>query len=393
MDTKKLQKLCIKDFIKDSSSQRLTSIKLPRDLSLGGTKLNKKVYKPNLNVVRNKTNIENKLREIEKPKFKQQKTRERIKPKLVQSTGVFSEGIVSDHPPIIHPMKVRKLDVQEKVNLVTPKSEKQSEINVKHESNEYEEIKRYLDGNDSDSDEKSTIKPIPWNESLFQKVFEKFESLFIGFQDIAPLAFVFMGNFMSNSHGSEMMDVLKKHFKRLGELIVKFPGISSNSQFVFVPGMTDPCTPHLVPRFGLPSYITSDIKKLIPKAIFATNPCRIQYCTREIVIFRGDLMPKLLQGTLKKPSKDEIPECIRRTVISQGHLSPLSLNALTVQWDFDYCLRLYPVPDLVIIGDKCESYEGNYKECHVANPGPFCESGFQFISYSPFSNTVDDCSL
>lgn len=170
MDTKKLQKLCIKDFIKDSSSQRLTSIKLPRDLSLGGTKLNKKVYKPNLNVVRNKTNIENKLREIEKPKFKQQKTRERIKPKLVQSTGVFSEGIVSDHPPIIHPMKVRKLDVQEKVNLVTPKSEKQSEINVKHESNEYEEIKRYLDGNDSDSDEKSTIKPIPWNESLFQKV-------------------------------------------------------------------------------------------------------------------------------------------------------------------------------------------------------------------------------
>lgn len=53
---------------------------------------------------------------------------------------------------------------------------------------------------------------------------------------------------MSNSHGSEMMDVLKKHFKRLGELIVKFPGISSNSQFVFVPGMTDPCTPHLVPR-------------------------------------------------------------------------------------------------------------------------------------------------
>lgn len=225
------------------------------------------------------------------------------------------------------------------------------------------------------------------------QVFEKLESLFIGFQDIAPLAFVFMGNFMSNSHGSEMMDVLKKHFKRLGELIVKFPGISSNSQFVFVPGMTDPCTPHLVPRFGLPSYITSDIKKLIPKAIFATNPCRIQYCTREIVIFRGDLMPKLLQGTLKKPSKDEIPECIRRTVISQGHLSPLSLNALTVQWDFDYCLRLYPVPDLVIIGDKCESYEGNYKECHVANPGPFCESGFQFISYSPFSNTVDDCSL
>lgn len=35
------------------SSGRLSSLRLPRDLSLGGTKP-KKVYTPNLNVIRNK---------------------------------------------------------------------------------------------------------------------------------------------------------------------------------------------------------------------------------------------------------------------------------------------------------------------------------------------------
>ncbi|XP_057662767.1 DNA polymerase epsilon subunit 2 [Diorhabda carinulata] len=225
------------------------------------------------------------------------------------------------------------------------------------------------------------------------QVFEKLECLFNGFQDCPPIAFIFMGNFMSNSHGSEMMDTLKKLFKRLADLITNFPGVSNDSQFVFVPGMADPCFTHIAPRFALPSYVTGDMKKVLPKAIFTTNPCRIQYCTRELTLFRADLMPKLLQGTLHKPSKDEIPDCIRRTIISQGHLSPLSLNSLTVQWDYDYCLRLYPLPDVVVIGDKCEAYEGSNKDCHVINPGPFCENGFQFLSYLPYTNTIEDCAL
>ncbi|CAG9861657.1 unnamed protein product [Phyllotreta striolata] len=512
MSTKKIQKLCLKDFVKDSPSHRLASIKLPRDLSLGGSKLNKKVYKPNLNVVRNKTNIENKLKEAEKPKPRHLKGRERIKPKFIQSTGVFSEGIISDAPSLAPSLLFKKQCSFEKVVSIKPPVEKPNEIDVKTEYKLHKELNpRYCLDSDTDTEETLPFTPIDWNEAFFARVktetqthkdrieldklkshlnlwelpdsfnfkkethgqlmdyhltdmpegkigkvcvrksgkvdvligrlsyelesceweafaehlvdinveskantasvlgrlenryylnpnwdylvFDKLESLFSGFQDVDPVAFVFMGNFMSNSHGSEMMDVLKKHFKRLGELIVKFPSLAKNSQFIFVPGMTDPCMPHIVPRFGLPSYVTSDIKKLVPKATFATNPCRIQYCTREIVLFRADLMPKLLRGTLHKPSKDELLDSVRRTIVSQGHLSPLSLNALTVQWDYDYCLRLYPLPDLVVIGDKCESYQGDYKECRIANPGSFCESGFQFLSYIPYSNTIDECTL
>lgn len=50
MDRQKLAS--VRNFIK-SENGRLTSLALPRDLSLGGSK-QKKVYTPNLNVVRNK---------------------------------------------------------------------------------------------------------------------------------------------------------------------------------------------------------------------------------------------------------------------------------------------------------------------------------------------------
>lgn len=48
----------------------------------------------------------------------------------------------------------------------------------------------------------------------------------------------------------------------------------------------------------------------MPNAIATTNPCRIQYCTREIILFRADILAKLMQGTLHKPDKDDIPEYV-----------------------------------------------------------------------------------
>lgn len=53
-------------------------------------------------------------------------------------------------------------------------------------------------------------------------------------------------------------------------------------------------------------------KQLDNKAIFTTNPCRIQYCTKEITVFRGDVLPKLLQGSLHKPKKNEIADNVFR---------------------------------------------------------------------------------
>lgn len=64
-----------------------------------------------------------------------------------------------------------------------------------------------------------------------------------------PVAFVFMGNFMSESHGIEALNDLRKHFKQLGELISKYNILINQSRFIFVPGLADPCMPHVVPRY------------------------------------------------------------------------------------------------------------------------------------------------
>ncbi|KAL1487999.1 hypothetical protein ABEB36_015378 [Hypothenemus hampei] len=229
------------------------------------------------------------------------------------------------------------------------------------------------------------------------QTFLKLEKLFDQMQSfVPPIAFVFLGNFTSESHGSDTLYEMKKQFKRLGELIAKYPLLVSSSQFIFVPGMDDPCTPHIVPRFALPNIVTQELKRAIPKAIFATNPCRFQYCTKEIVIFRADLLSKFLQRTLHQPHKEDIPKYITKTIIGQGHLCPLSLNDINVHWELDYCMSLYPLPDLIVIGDKCAAYKDNYKGCIVVNPGQFCTGDFGFKMYFPNNNieeAIEDCAI
>ncbi|XP_044264960.1 DNA polymerase epsilon subunit 2 [Tribolium madens] len=224
-------------------------------------------------------------------------------------------------------------------------------------------------------------------------IFEKLELLFKGFNPNPPVAFVFMGNFMSTCCRTKRFNTLKKLFKQLAELINKYQKLATVSNFIFVPGLEDPCTSYVVPRLPILTCVTEDITKMLKNAVFTSNPCRLQYCSKEITIFRAEILSKLLQASLHKPKKSELADNLTRTIISQGHLSPLPLNALTVHWDFDYTLSLNPLPDLIVIGDKAEPYEGKYKGCQLINPGSFCESGFQFKAYYPATDKIEDCLL
>lgn len=44
------------------------------------------------------------------------------------------------------------------------------------------------------------------------------------------------------------------------------------------------------------SSFTTKLKNKIPKIHFATNPCRIKFFDQEIVIFREDIMSKMLRN-------------------------------------------------------------------------------------------------
>lgn len=131
----------------------------------------------------------------------------------------------------------------------------------------------------------------------------------------------------------------------------------------------------------------------LPNCYLATNPCRLQYCTQEIIIFREDIIEKMCRNCVRMPSEcAEIPQHVLfvelffvqttffknysicnlfqfvRTILSQAHLAPLPLHVSPVHWAYDYTLRLYSLPDLIVFADKYRPYTEKSHECIFTNP-------------------------
>ncbi|KAG8561457.1 hypothetical protein GDO81_015356 [Engystomops pustulosus] len=196
----------------------------------------------------------------------------------------------------------------------------------------------------------------------------------------------------------EVMEKLHVMFsdslKNLADVICEYPSIHKSSRFVFVPGPEDPGPGFILPRPPIAEHITADFRQRVPFSIFTTNPCRIQYCTQEIVVFREDLVNKMCRNCVRFPSSSlDIPNHFVKTILSQGHLTPLPLFVSPVYWAYDYTLRLYPLPDLVVIADKYDPFSILNTECLTINPGSFPRSGFSFKVYYPSNKTAEDSKL
>ena len=46
-------------------------------------------------------------------------------------------------------------------------------------------------------------------------------------------------------------------------------------------------------------------------------------------------------------------------------------------------LRLYPLPDVLVLADKCDAYNLTYEGCTTFNPGSFVTTDFSFLVYRP----------
>ena len=226
------------------------------------------------------------------------------------------------------------------------------------------------------------------------RVMEKLSTLFAGYSDAPPTAFVFMGNFSATPYGPQRNQRLKASFKSLAELILQHRALAEGSQFFFVPGPNDLGHANILPNPGLPPVLVSDITSRIPTAQFCSNPTRIQFCTREIVVFREDVMNKLCRHCVKFPSESaDLPNHFTKTILSQAHLCPLPLHARPIYWSHDHALRLYPLPDLVVIGDKCDPFTVSSTECTVTNIGSFTQTEFEFKVYVPALNQIEDSKI
>jgi DNA polymerase epsilon subunit 2 len=226
------------------------------------------------------------------------------------------------------------------------------------------------------------------------KVMEKLSILFTGYADAPPTAFVFMGNFSSKPYGPSQNQKMKESFVALGDLILGFPDLASQCQFLFLPGPQDPGHKNILPRPPIPRTIVSGVSERIPGAQFCSNPVRIQFCTQEIVVFCEDILSRLSRNCVRFPSDfDTLHTHFVKTLLTQAHLCPLPLQILPVYFQYDHALRLYPLPDLVVLGDRCDPFTETQSDCTVTNVGSFVKSKFEFKIYSPSSNTVEDSQI
>ncbi|XP_046972763.1 DNA polymerase epsilon subunit 2 [Vanessa cardui] len=231
-----------------------------------------------------------------------------------------------------------------------------------------------------------------WFDNL--KVISKLKALFAGYNDFPPIAIVFMGEFLSCPYGYEHSTQLKAALINLCDIIIPFTKLRQSCKFIFVPGRGDPIAPNILPRPAIPNSVTKEIRdKLGESVIFTTNPCRIQYCTQELVIIRQDLVTKMCRNSIHFPDTGDIPDHLTKTLLSQCTLSPLSLGVQPVFWKHADALSLYPMPDLVVVADHFQPYTRSYQNCQVINPGSFPRTEFSFKVYVPASRTVEDSQI
>uniref|UniRef100_A0A8B9L987 DNA polymerase II subunit 2 n=1 Tax=Astyanax mexicanus TaxID=7994 RepID=A0A8B9L987_ASTMX len=194
-----------------------------------------------------------------------------------------------------------------------------------------------------------------WLDSV--EVMEKIQTMFSGYSAAPPTCFVFCGNFSSAPYGKNQVNYVLLCF------------CHCSSRFVFVPGPEDPGPSTILPRPPLAENITEEFRQRVPFSVFTTNPCRIQYCSQEIVVIREDLVNKMCRNCVRLPSGNlDIPNHFVKTILSQGHLTPLPLYVSPVFWAYDYALRVYPVPDVIIFADKYDPFSISSSDCLSINP-------------------------
>ncbi|KAK9763417.1 DNA-directed DNA polymerase epsilon, subunit B [Basidiobolus ranarum] len=222
----------------------------------------------------------------------------------------------------------------------------------------------------------------------------KLRTLLTGYANaLIPLAFILMGNFVSEPflYTGKDSATYKEYFNALGSLIGEFKELCQHSHFIFVPGPHDPWGGDVLPRPPIPEHFTSQLRRQVPNAIFASNPCRIKYCTQEIVIFREDLINKMRRNCVIKSRKNgesDVKKHLIRTIIDEAHLCPLPLHVRPISWSYDHALRLYPIPNTLILADKFDPFSVNYEGCQCVNPGSFVSTEFQFQVYYPGKKLV-----
>lgn len=136
-------------------------------------------------------------------------------------------------------------------------------------------------------------------------VMDNLKKLFLGYDESPPIAIVLMGPFLK-SHENRFD--LKNKFSALGDAIDATFTLKNETDIILVPDMSDPSSPNILPRPPIPESLVKELRKKCKRIILTTNPCRLQYCTQQIVVCRMDLVRKLCRNTIKFPQTGKLED-------------------------------------------------------------------------------------
>jgi DNA polymerase epsilon subunit 2 len=141
-------------------------------------------------------------------------------------------------------------------------------------------------------------------------VMDKLKKLFLGFDESPPIAIVLMGPFLKNKSSTL---TLRSKFAQLADIIDSTFTLKNETDIVLVPDIEDPASANILPRPPIPTPFVQDLMRKNKRIILATNPCRLQYCTQQIVVCRMDLLRKLCRNTIKFPETGQLADHVSRS--------------------------------------------------------------------------------
>ena len=221
----------------------------------------------------------------------------------------------------------------------------------------------------------------------------------------------------SGTGGADFVS-MRDNFDSLAALIEQFPRIRVGCRFVFVPGPGDPSPSTALPQPPLPAYFTGELRRVLPTAVFASNPCRVRYLAQQVggtigrfpyrnlshcsqlqvVLFRYDILKRMRRRCLIPPKdagnwlaagaplQTQATQLtatapgstqanakamwghLALTLLQQSHLCPLPLQLQPIYWQYDHALHLYPLPHAVVVADSSPQCEYFHEGCKVFNP-------------------------
>lgn len=149
-------------------------------------------------------------------------------------------------------------------------------------------------------------------------------ALFQGYHDadFVPLAIVLCGNFCGTRGADDAAHLARyeEGFAALAEILARFPRLLDETHLVLVPGPDDPVATPVLPRARIPAPLVARFERRLPRAFcaervhWASNPCRLVYFSQEIVVFRDDVMSKMLRSALPLSTDvqaSDLPKLVR----------------------------------------------------------------------------------